>query len=158
MNGDDIKKLVPDLLDARCPRLWREAVEGQGPEMGWVVDLEDCVALVRAAQSSNPFIWIRGGIAHAIPRTEALALNVAAANKTLMVGRLYLAYGPELAMVAFDESIVAASLSPDFEPSMEDLVTRFDASLQYTRDWANRTIAEFGGRRFGADDWGLMAF
>lgn len=53
----------------------------------------------------HPFIWVKGGIAHAIPRSEALATDVAAANRGLVVGRLYLSYGEEIAMVVFDEAI-----------------------------------------------------
>jgi hypothetical protein len=125
--------------------------------MGWILELDDCVVLVRAAQTTHPFILIRGGIAHEIPRSEALVLHVASANKDLVVGRSYLAYGDDFAMVVFDEAIFGASLSMEHQPSMQDAVNRFETSVQYTSEWAKTIRERFGGKQFTADDWFLMS-
>jgi hypothetical protein len=159
IDGEALKQFVPELLEARYPGRSREVEPNAGPgHLGWTLELDECVVLVRASQASNPFILIRGGIAHAIPRTEALALHVATGNKDLMVGRLYMAYGDDLAMVVFDEAIVGAYLSMEYEPSIQDVVTRFETSLQYTSQWAKATLEKFGGQPFTADDWHLMSF
>lgn len=158
MTGEEIKRIVPDLLDARHPGRSREVAEGVEGELGWILELDGTIALVRASQATHPFIWIRGGIAHAVPRSEALALEVAAGNKDLMVGRMYVAYGDDIAMVVFDEAISAAYLSFDHEASIQDLVTRFETSLEYTADWSTKIRQKFGGQTFTADDWPLMAF
>jgi hypothetical protein len=158
MTGEELKKFVPDLIDARRPGQQREAVTGAGEDLGWVVQLDNGIALVRASQATHPFIWIRGGVAHAIPRSEDLALAVAAGNKDLVAGRLYLAYGDDLAMVVFDESIFGAYISLDYQPSIQDVVNRFETSLDYTSQWTTKIIESFGGQQFGPDNWGLMAF
>lgn len=126
--------------------------------MGWILNLDDCVVLVRASQASHPFILIRGGIAHAIPRSEALALHVASGNKDLMVGRTYMGYGDDVAIVVFDEAIVGAYLSLQYEPSVHDVVNRFEMSVQYTSEWSKKVLEKFGGQPFTADDWHLLSF
>lgn len=164
MLGDDLKQFVPQLLEARYPGRSRpadpagESVVPGGPHFGWVLEHDDCVLLVKATGTTHPFISIKGGIAHAIPRSEDLALQVAAANKELMVGRLYMGYGEDIAMVAFDEAIVGAYLSLDYQPSVDDVVTRFETSIQYTAQWAKTILDKFGGQAFTADDWHLMSF
>ena len=161
MNGEDLKQFVPELLEARYPGRSKEAAPesdvGAG-NLGWLLELDDCMVLVRASQTSSPFILIRGGIAHGIPRTDALAVEVAAGNKDLVVGRLYMAYGDDVAMVVFDEAIFADYLSPQYEPSMRDVVNRFETSLQYTSQWTKTILDKFGGQPFSAEDWVLMSF
>lgn len=127
-------------------------------DLGWVLELEDCFLLVRASQASNPFIWIKGGIAHGIPKTNSLAWAIAAGNRDLVVGRLCVAYGDDLAMVVFDESIFAGYISPEYQPSMQDVVNRFETSVQYTSQWTKTVREKFGGRPFSAEDWVLMSF
>ncbi len=158
MDTDGIRKLVPDLLEKRHPGRSREVIDGAGQDLGWVLDFDSGIALVRAAEASHPFIWIRAGLAHAVPKTDALAWRIAAGNKDLMVGRFYVAYGDDLAMVVFDEAISAANLSFDYPPSIEDLVDRFEMSLQYATEWSQTIRQEFGGRPFSSQDWGLMSF
>jgi hypothetical protein len=161
MNGEELKKFVPELLEGRYPGRSREAVPGSdigAGDLGWILDLDDCLMLVRASQASNPFIWIRGGIAHGIPKTDALAWDIAVGNKDLVVGRVYAAYGDDVAMVVFDESIFAKYLSVDDQSSMEDVVNRFETSVQYTAQWTKTVREKFGGQAFSAEDWVLMSF
>lgn len=130
-----------------------------GPgHLGWIVDLDNSAVLVRVSQASHPFILIRGGIAHGLPRSEALATHIATANKDLVVGRVYMAHGDDIAMAVFDEAIFGAYLSLQYEPSLQDVVTRFETSLQYTSEWAKEVREKFGGQAFTADDWHLMSF
>jgi hypothetical protein len=157
MDADELKRFVPYLLEGRYPGR-SQPVVGDGGDLGWTLDLDDTIVYVRASSGSNPFIWIRGGIAHAVPRSEALALHVAAANKDLVVGRVYMGYGDDLAMVVFDEAIFSDYLSNDYMPSMQDLVTRLETSLEYTAQWSKEIREKFGGRPFAAGDWMLMAF
>jgi len=128
-----------------------------GGDMGWILEQEDCLLLVRATQTSSPFIWIKGGIAHAIPKTDDLAWFVGHGNKDLVVGRLYLSYGDDVAMVTFDESIFGGYLSLDYQPSIEDVVNRFETSVQYTTEWTRTVREKFGGKAFAAEDWMLMS-
>ncbi len=161
MNGEELKQFVPELLEGRYPGRSKEAAPGSdigAGDLGWILELDDCLVLVRASLVSNPFIWIRGGIAHGIPRTDALALDIAAGNKDLVVGRLYMAYGDDVAMVVFDESIFAGYLSLEYQPSMTDVVNRFETSVQYTSQWTKTVREKFGGQAFSAEDWVLMSF
>ena len=162
MLGDDLKQFVPEMLEARYPGrsrlagLSRESVGPDDPHFGWLLEHDECLVLVNSTSTTHPFISIKGGIGHAIPRSEDLALRVAAANKELMVGRLYMAYSDDMAMVVFDESIVGAYLSLDYQPSVDDLVTRFETSIQYTAQWSKTILEKFGGQPFTVDDWALM--
>lgn len=162
MNGEELKKFVPELLEARYPGRSKELLPTSEPELkgagGWVLQAEEKVMLVKASATTHPFIWIRGGIAHALPRSEALALHVAIGNRDLVVGRLYMAAGDDIAMVAFDETIPVESLSLDHAPSVQDLVIRFETSIQYTGEWAKVTREKFGGQSFSADDAHLLSF
>jgi len=163
VNGEELKRFVPELLEARYPGASRrmgasDDTPGLPGIEGWMLDLKGTVMTVRASQTSNPFIWIRGGISHAIPRSEQLALRVAAGNKDLVVGRLYMAYGGDQAMVVFDETVFGGYLSFEHEPSIEDAVTKLETSIQYTNEWARTIREEFGGQSFTADDWHLLAF
>lgn len=162
MNAEELEKFVPDLLGARYPGRAREVGKLGVPDLpsdgSWILELDDCILTVRAAKVTHPFIWIRGGISHALPRSEELALRVAAGNKDLVVGRLYMAYGDDVAMVVFDETIFGGYLSLQYQPSIEDIVNRLETSIQHTNEWAKRIREEFGGRIFTADDWHLLAF
>jgi hypothetical protein len=133
------------MLEARYPGRSREmAADVEGlPPFGWVLELDNCLALIRPTQTTHPFIMVRG---------------VAAGNKQLMVGRLYLAYGEGIAMVVFDETIFGEYLSMQYEPSIQDAVSRFETSLQYTAEWTKTIHEKFGGQSFTADDWHLMSF
>jgi hypothetical protein len=155
MKNEEVMRLIPWLLQARYPGRFRLATEGS-PEMGWVVDTGDAVALVRAGLARVPFIWIRGGIAHAIPRSEKLAMHIAAKNQDLMVGRVYLVCGDHVAVSVFDEAILAGDIDVDRESCLQELVSRFENSLQYTAQWSSTIRAEFGGQPFTGDDWFLM--
>ena len=124
----------------------------------WTLGLEGCTLTARVSRSTHPFIWIRGGIAHLIPRSEELALRVAAGNRDLVVGRLYLAYGDDLAMVALDETVFGGYLSLEHDGSVQDVVNKLETSIQYTQEWAKKIREEFGGQPFTADDWHLLAF
>lgn len=160
MDGDGLEQFVPQLLEARYPGQARLVGEVDIPELpslgGWMLELEGCILTIRASKTSHPFVWIKGGIAHAIPRSEALALRVATANKDLTVGRLCLACGDDIAMVVFDETVFGLALSLDYQPSVEDIVNRFEASIGYTQEWARKIQEEFDGRPFTADDWHLL--
>jgi hypothetical protein len=161
VDGEDLKRFVPDLLQARYPGASRQidfGVDELNQAFGWTLRLDGVLMTVKAAQTTHPFIWIRGGIAHAIPKTADLALRIATGNRELMSGRIYLACGDDIAMAAFDETIMAGCISLDFEPSIQDLVNRFEAAINYTREWSQTVLSEFGGRSFEEDDWGLLAF
>jgi hypothetical protein len=160
IDGEGLEQFVPELLQARYPGKSEPAFSNppEGlPNLGWILELDGSVALVRASKTTHPFIWFRGGIAHAIPRSDALATHVATANRDLMVGRAYLASGEDIAMVAFDEAIVGEYLSLDYQPSVDDLVTRFEMAIQYTTEWSKTVLERFGGQRFTRDDWHLMS-
>jgi len=162
MTREEMEQFLPELLEARYPDLAQQmGVEGAPglPGMGgWMLSLDGCVVTASVSRSSHPFIWIRGGVAHALPRSEELALRVAAANKDLVVGRLYMAYGDDLAMVVFDESVFGGYLSFQHEPSIEDVVNKLETSVQYTSEWAKKIRDEFGGRPFTSDDLHLLSF
>lgn len=162
MNREEMEQFLPELLGARYPGLAQKMGEDGGPGLpgldGWILSFDGCILTARVSRSTHPFIWIRGGLAHAIPRSEALALRVAAGNKDLVVGRLYMAYGDDLAMVVFDESVMGGYLSMQHEPSIEDVVNKLETSIQYTKEWAKTISEEFGGQPFTADDWHLLSF
>lgn len=61
-------------------------------------------------------------------------------------------------MVVFEETIVAAYLSMQYEPSIKDVVNRFKNSLGYTSEWAKAIREKYGGQPLSADDWYLMSF
>lgn len=162
MNREEMELFLPDLLEARYPGLAQKMGEEGGPGLpgldGWMLSFDGCVLAARVSRSTHPFIWIRGGLAHAIPRSEALALRVAAGNKDLVVGRLYMAYGDDVAMVVFDETVFGGYLSLDHEPSIEDVVNKLETSVQYTTEWSKTIREEFGGRPFTTNEWALLSF
>lgn len=162
MNREDLKRFLPELLEGRYPGLAQKMGEEEGLGLpgldGWMLSFDSCVMTARVSRSTHPFIWIRGGVAHAIPRSEALALRVAAGNRDLVVGRLYMAYGDDLAMVVFDETVFGGYLSFQHEPSIQDAVNKLETSIQYTTEWAKTIREEFGGRSFTMDDWHLLSF
>lgn len=157
MDNDEIVRFLPWFLEARYPGKFREVVHGT-PQLGYALEIDGACMLVRSGNAQTPFIWLRGGVAHAIPRSNALAFHVAAQNKDLMVGRAYLAYGDEFAMVAFDEAIMTGDLDVDRQSSAQGFVDRFETSLNYTRQWTETILERFGGRRFAADNLMLMSF
>ena len=158
MNGEQIEALIPQMLENRYPGTYRRAFEETAPGNGWVVEHEGMVSLVRAAGASHPFIWMKIGMAIEIPRSPELAYYVAAANKKLDVGRAYMAYGEDLAFVVMDETVFAASLSWDFEPSISDLLSRYQTSWTQARNMATEIFERFGGRPFAPDEWMHLAF
>jgi hypothetical protein len=157
VDNEEIARFVPWFLEGRYPGCWRPVIEGT-PDLGYALEVDGACVLVRAGKAQTPFIWLRGGIAHAIPKTDQLAFHVASQNKDLMVGRVYLAYGDDVAMVAFDEAIVTGDLDVERPSSAQDFINRFEMSLDYTRKWADTILQRFGGRRFTAADLMLMSF
>jgi hypothetical protein len=157
MDNDEIVRFLPWFLEARYPGKFRELVHGT-PELGYALEVDGACMLVMGGKAQTPFIWLRGGVAHAIPKNDALAFHVAAQNKDLMVGRVYLAYGDEFAMVAFDEAIMTGDLDVERQSSAQGFVDRFETSLRYTRQWTETILERFGGRRFAADDLMLISF
>jgi len=157
MNGEELAE-VPPLLVGRYPNsFWQP----EPPELaggGWVLERDDVFCLVRAAQASTPFLWIRCGVAVEIPRSEALALRIAACNKDLMVGRAYLSCGDEIGLVAMDEVISASSLSWEHQPSIQELVDRFETTLTQARKLRAEVLDQFGGRAFTHDEWMHLVF
>lgn len=160
MNREELEQFVPELLEARYSGLAQKmggeddiGLPGLG---GWMLGFDDSVLTLSVSRSEHPFIWIKGGVGHAIPRSEHLALRVAAGNKDLVVGRLYMAYGDDVAMVAFDETVFGGYLSFQHEPSIQDAVNKLETSIQHTREWAKTIREEFGGRPFTVDDWHLL--
>ncbi len=161
MNADEAAALVPQLLEARYPGRSRRVGFGELPPGladpgGWVLELDGVFGFARAAGASDPFIWLQFGIAQAIPRTNELAFYVAAANKKLSIGRLFLAYGDQIALVVFDETIFAHAISFEYQPSMQDLVNRLEASISYARDFGAEVRQRFGGSPFTSEDWMLL--
>ena len=157
MDNDEVARFVPWFLEARYPGRLRPVMEGM-PEFGHQREVDGARMVIRSGKARMPFIWVRGGVAHAVPRSEALAYHVASENRDLMVGRVYLAYGDELALVAFDDAITAIDLDPERQSSMQDLVNRFEASLDYTRKWTETILERFGGKPFADEDLTLLTF
>jgi hypothetical protein len=62
-------------------------------------------------------------------------------------------YGEQYAFVVVDENIFAASISRQFTPSIQQVVTRLDFSLEHARDLQHSILQRFGGRPFAGDDW-----
>ncbi|HEX8103206.1 MAG TPA: hypothetical protein VF533_11375 [Solirubrobacteraceae bacterium] len=75
-----------------------------------------------------------------------------------MIGRAYMASGEDLAMVVFDETIMASDLDVNRQSSAQAFVDRIEGSLQYTAEWSTTIRERFGGHPFTADDAMLMAF
>lgn len=156
-SNEDVAWLVPWFLGARYPGQFRPVMEGV-PELGWVLEAGEALMIIRAGKATYPFIWIRGGIAHAVPRSEALSTYVAAGNKDLMVGRIYAAFGDELALVAFDDAIMAGDIDVERTSSLQDLVNRFENGMRYTAQWSKDVLEKFGGTPMTAEDWALLTF
>jgi len=160
VNAAELEALIPQILENRFSGQYRRAFEENVPELpgGWIVERDGLVCLVRAAGTNHPFIWIKIGLAIEIPRSAELAYYVAAGNKKLDVGRAYLDYGEDLALVVMDETVFAASLSWEFEPSLSDLLSRWQTSMSQARNMAAEIFEQFGGRPFTSDEWMHLAF
>jgi hypothetical protein len=158
MNADEVAALVPQLLEGRYPGKCRQVDDVVAPPGSWLLEDEDIFGLVRATDTSSPFIWIKLGVAIEIPRTSELAHHVACANKQLVTGRAYLAYGEHVALVVVDETVFASSLSWDFQPSIQDLVNRLETSMTHARAMRKDLLGQFGGRPFAREDWIHLAF
>jgi hypothetical protein len=154
MDGSEIARLIPELLDGRYPGKSREPGPRDIPVPGGrLLEIDNLLGVVRPSQSSNPFLWIRIGVAIEIPRSNELAYHVACANKKLMVGRAYLGYGDTYAMVVLDETVLGPSIRLDFQPSMQDLVDRFETTLTHAREFNAEIVQQFGGRGFQGEEW-----
>lgn len=163
MNAEQTSQLIAQMLEAKFPGRYRAVSLAQGalppgvPDVeGWVLEEEGTYCYVRVAQTSYPFVWLKFGISHATPPTEELAFAVAAANKDLVVGRAYLAAGDDVAMVVLDETIFAAPISWEHEPSVQDLLQRVATGAQQAGTLQRNIRGRFGGRSFQADDWMLL--
>jgi hypothetical protein len=154
MDGEQIASLIPQLLEGRYPGQYRQPdpVEVVQAPNGWALEQEDALCFIRPGGTAHPFVWIKVGAAIEIPRSSELAYHVACANKQLDVGRAYLGYGEEFALVIIDETVRAQAVSFDFEASIDGLVVRFETSLNQVRTMGAEILEKFGGRRFVRDD------
>jgi hypothetical protein len=158
VDGNDIVGFVPQALESWYPGCSHELAHGRGPDVGWVLEAEGAVAVVRAVGTSRPFVWLRAGIAHTIPRADALAWHVASKNKDLMAGRVYATSSDDLAMVVFDEAILGPAISYQHQPSIQDVRTRLDIGLECAAQWSAEVRETFGGQAFTPADWGKLLF
>ncbi len=51
---------------------------------------------------------------------------------------------------------MATDIDIDRQTCAQELVDRFDTSLQYTRQWSETVLGRFGGQPFTGDDWGHL--
>jgi hypothetical protein len=123
---------------------------------GYVLEPQDAYCLIHAAVANDPFIWIKAGIALDIPLSERLAYFVATTNSDLIVGRTYLATGQHVGLVVMEETVFAAALSWEHQPSIVDLINRLENLLRQARDMRLELLRRFEGRPFRRDDWGHL--
>ena len=108
--------------------------------------------LLRVPNIEDTIISVRAGVAIEIPRCEELAYYVACENKQIIAGRAYMGYGDELALLVLEEIVWGRALSWDFEPSMTDMVTRFDYVVRQAGKIQSTVLERFGGRPFRDDE------
>ncbi len=158
MDLAEITDLIPELLTQFYPGIHRRATSDVLPDYpgGWVLEERGAFCFIKAARATRPWIWVRVGVAVDIPRSEALAYYVATANKDLQAGRAYMRYGGQFALVAVDEYISAATITRQCSPTIQDVITRLDLSMEHARDLQHAVLERFGGRRFSGDDWALL--
>ena len=153
MNAGEAAALLPQLLEARYPGEY-ERVEGVvEPAVMWLLRHEGAYCLLRATDTTAPFVWIKVGVGMEIPRSYELAHHVACANQQLVVGRVYLGHGEQVACVAVDETVFAESIALEFEPSVHDLVNRLETAMTHARDLGAQLLPRYGGRPFAGRDW-----
>jgi hypothetical protein len=158
MTGAEAAELLPRLLEARYPDEYERVDDVVAPPGSWLLRHDGGFCFLRVTDTRAPFIWIRAGVAIEIPRSSALADRVACANKDLVVGRAYMGYGEQVALVAVDETVFASSLSLDFQPSIQDLVNRLDTALLHARELSAQILEAHGGRPFAGADWIHLVF
>jgi hypothetical protein len=158
MDSDEATILLHELLGEVFAGRLRPASGRSVPDYpgAWLVEEDGALAFVKVASTESPFIWIRVGAAVDIPLVDALAYFVACANKDLQVGRAYMRYGDQVALVAVDECITTAPISRQSHESMQDVVTRLDFSLDHARTLQYWILQQYGGRPFSGDDWALL--
>jgi hypothetical protein len=153
-DATDARELLRELVEERYPHSHRKIEDDPFmPAGGWVLDHDGAFALVRVPDIELTVISVRAGIAIEIPRSDDLALYVAAHNKQVMAGRVYLAYGEQYALVVLEEITRGRTLSWEFRPSMEDFLGRFDYVLRHAAEMRNEILARFGGRPFNGDEF-----
>jgi hypothetical protein len=162
MDVQELEGLIPRMLEVNFPGRYRRTSVGSLPEGmadpgGWLVETDDLYCFMTAATGGPGFLWIKCGVAHAIPRNSDLAFLVAARNKDLMAGRAYMTSGPEIGMVVVDETVFAPSLSLDHGPSIQDLANRIGVVTDSARQLRADVLGQFGGRPFGGEDWMMLS-
>jgi hypothetical protein len=110
----------------------------------------------RIGQGRPGFIWARLGIANAVPKSNDLALQIAAANRNLMVGRVYLASGGGLAMVVLEGTVFHRALVVGAPATLADVESRIVTAAGHAGQLRQEIVNRFGGRAFGGEDWRLL--
>ena len=151
------RELLRGIVEERYPSTdYRRLVEDDflpGFSGGWVLEHEGGFCLMRVPSVDPTIISIRAGAAVEIPRSEELAYYVACENKKVMAGRAYLGYGEAVAMVVVEEVVWGRALSWGFDPSLSDMLGRFESVMKKANEIRSVLLPRFGGRPFAGDDW-----
>lgn len=160
MNADEATTLLPQILEAnyegRVRRVGPSLPPGMQDVGGWLVEVDDAYCFCRVGRGGQGFIWVRLGIALAIPKSSDLAFFVAMANRDLMVGRAYLAVGDDIAMVVLEHTAFIPSLSWEHQATFTDLAGAIVTAVEHAADLRKKIMERFGGQPFGGDDWNLL--
>ena len=160
MNVDEATELLPQILNANFEGQVRRVGPAPPPGMqdigGWVVENAETYCFCRVSRGGEGFIWIRAGIALAIPRSNDIGWFVATANRDLVIGRAYVAAGEEMAMVVVEDITFIAALSWSHQATFTDLAGRILTAVSHAEQLRRDTLERFGGRPFGGDDWQLL--
>jgi hypothetical protein len=148
---DLLRKVIEERYPAESYRKLGEEFFAGFPG-GWLLQHEGSYCLLRVPDVQETIISIRAGVAIEIPRSEELAYYVACENKQIMAGRAYMGYGDEFALIVLEEIVRGRALSWDFEPSLEDMLTRFRYVIRQAGEMKSAVLERFGGRSFREEE------
>lgn len=157
---EQARELLREFVQGRYSESGRDLGDDFLPGIsgGWLIEHEGGICLLRVPDVEQTIVTIRAGVAVEIPRCEELAYHVACANKQIMVGRAFMGYGDEFALVVLEDIVRGRAISWDFEPSIEDVVSRFEYVIQQSSEMRKSILERFGGRTFRDEDTMLLVW
>lgn len=160
MNADEATEVLPQILEANFESQVRRVGPNIPPGMqdvgGWLVQVDDAYCFCRVGRGGPGFIWVRLGIAHAIPKSCDLAFLVATGNRELEVGRAYLAAGEDIAMVVIEDTMFIPAMSWEHQATFTDVASRIVTAVGHAGQLRREILTRFGGLPFDGEDWNLL--
>lgn len=153
MDAEELRLNMPVVLEQALAGQY-DAPMSVSDGLIWILRPENTLGALLVREKWRPHVLFKAGVMIDAPFTPALCYHAAQFNRNLWTGRLYLRHNPQenVGLALLEDIVFGDALDTAQVSGIEDLAWRIDWLMKIAGALSQDTIAEHGGRPFGADD------